>query len=153
MSKIALFGAAGAIGSSIAAALSAQGRPYRVVGRSEAALRKGFGHDPLAEIVTWDPDVPATVEAAARGVDTLVYLVGVNYWQFELHPQLMQKTLQGAIAAGVRKVVLIGTVYPYGKPRTSPGREDHPREPQTFKGRMRKAQEDLLMQTAASARI
>jgi len=153
MSRIALFGAAGAIGHSIAAALSAQGRPYRVVGRHEAPLRKAFGHDPLAEIATWDPEVPASVEAAARGIDTLIYLVGVNYWQFELHPPLMQKTLRGAIAAGVKKVVLIGTVYPYGRPRTTPVREDHPREPHTFKGRMRKAQEDLLMQTAAAAGI
>lgn len=153
MSKIALFGAAGAIGQSIAAAISAQGRPYRVVGRNEAGLRKAFGSDPRAEIVTWDPDSPASVEAAAQGVETLVYLVGVDYTRFELHPELMAKTLAGAIRAGVRNVLLIGTVYPYGVPHTSPVREDHPRAPHTFKGRMRKAQEDLLMQAHAEGRI
>lgn len=151
--KIALFGAAGAIGQSIAQALSASGRPYRVVGRSEAALRKTFGADPLAEIVAWNPDSPDSVRAAAEGADTIVYLVGVNYWQFELHPELMRKTLDGAIAAGVRNVLLIGTVYPYGRARTTPIREDHPREPHTFKGRMRKAQEDLLLQVHAEGRI
>ena len=153
MSKIALFGAAGVIGQSIAAALSAQGRPYRVVGRTEAALRESFVHDPLAEITTWNPDLPASVEAAASGIETLIYMVGVNYWQFELHPRLMRKTLAGAVAAGVRQIVLIGTVYPYGRPQGTPVREDHPREPHTFKGRMRKAQEDLLMQEAAAAGI
>ena len=153
MSKVALFGAAGAIGQSIAAALAAKGQPYRVVGRSEADLRKAFGADPLAEIVTWNPDSPASVQAAATGVDTLIYLVGVNYWQFELHPELMRKTLAGAIAAGVRNVILIGTVYPYGRAGTTPVREDHPRAPHTFKGRMRKAQEDLLMQAHADGRI
>lgn len=153
MSKVALFGAAGAIGQSIAQALAAKGQPYRVVGRSEASLRQTFGADPLAEIVTWNPDSPASVRAAAEGIDTLVYLVGVNYWQFELHPELMRKTLDGAIAAGVRNVVLIGTVYPYGRARTTPIREDHPREPHTFKGRMRKAQEDLLLQAHAEGRI
>ena len=56
MSKIALFGAAGAIGQSIAQALAAEGKPYRVVGRTEASLRKSFGADPLAEVVTWNPD-------------------------------------------------------------------------------------------------
>src|SRR5205814_6209089 len=100
MSKIALFGAAGAIGQSIAQALAAEGRPYRVVGRTEASLRKSFGADPLAEVVTWSPDSPESVRAAASGIDTIVYLVGVNYWQFELHPELMRKTLAGAIAAG-----------------------------------------------------
>ena len=153
MSKVALFGAAGAIGQSIAQALAAKGQPYRVVGRSEASLRQTFGADPLAEIVTWNPDSPASVRAAAEGMDTLVYLVGVNYWQFELHPELMRNTLDGAIAAGVRNVVLIGTVYPYGRARTTPIREDHPREPHTFKGRMRKAQEDILLQAHAEGRI
>lgn len=153
MSRIALFGAAGAIGQSIASAISAQGLPYRVVGRNEASLRKAFGADPLAEIVSWNPDSPASVEAAAQGIDTLIYLVGVNYTQFELHPELMRKTLDGAISAGVKQVLLIGTVYTYGLPQTSPLREDHPRNPHTFKGRMRKAQEDLLMQADSTGRI
>jgi nucleoside-diphosphate-sugar epimerase len=153
MSRTALFGAAGAIGQSVAAALRAQGRAYRVVGRSEAALRKSFGADPLAEIVTWNPDDPASVQSAATGVDTLIYLVGVNYWQFELHPPLLEKTVAGAIAAGVRQFVLIGTVYPYGHPQTQTVREDHPREPHTFKGQMRKAQEDVLLKAAASGKI
>jgi nucleoside-diphosphate-sugar epimerase len=153
MNKIALFGAAGAIGQSIAKAVSAQGAPYRVVGRSRDALTAAFGADPLAEIVTWNPEDPASVQAAAAGIDTIVYLVGVNYWQFELHPRLMQQTLDGAIAAGVKRVALIGTVYPYGRPQTRPVREDHPRDPHTFKGRMRKAQEDLLLAAHAEGKI
>ena len=151
--RIALFGAAGAIGQSIAEALRKAGRPYRVVGRSQASLTRSFGHDPLAEVVAWNPDDPESVRAAAHGIDTIVYLVGVNYWQFELHPQLMAKTLAGATAEGVARCLLIGTVYPYGRPRTDRVREDHPREPHTFKGRMRKAQEDLLFDAHAAGRI
>ena len=153
MSKIALFGAAGAIGHSIAAALRNAGRPYRVVGRTRASLAQSFGQDPGAEIVTWNPDDPESVRAAARGIETIVYLVGVNYWQFELHPQLMAKTLAGAVAEGVAHCLLVGTVYPYGRPRTASVHEDHPREPHTFKGRMRKAQEDLLLEAHAAGRI
>jgi nucleoside-diphosphate-sugar epimerase len=151
--KAALFGAAGAIGQSIAAALRERGRPYRVVGRSRESLTRSFGRDPLAEIVVWDPDDPESVRAAARGIDTIVYLVGVNYWQFELHPRLMATTLAGAVAEGVKRFLLIGTVYPYGRARTERVREDHPREPHTFKGRMRKAQEDLLLEADAAGRI
>jgi nucleoside-diphosphate-sugar epimerase len=153
MGKIALFGAAGAIGRTIATAFSSQGQAYRVVGRSRESLDTTFGADPLAEIVTWNPDDAASVRAAAEGIDTLIYLVGVNYWQFELHPKLMEKTIEGAVAAGVKHFVLIGTVYPYGRPRTPRVHEDHPREPHTFKGRMRKAQEDLLMAAHAAGRI
>lgn len=153
MPKVALFGAAGAIGQSIAAALSSQGAPYRVVGRSEASLRKTFGADRLAEIVIWNPDSPASVQAAATGVQTLIYLVGVDYRHFELHPELMRKTLAGAMAAGVENIALIGTVYPYGRAKSNPVREDQPREPNSFKGRMRKDQEDLVMQAHADRRI
>lgn len=93
------------------------------------------------------------MRAAARGIDTLIYLVGVNYWKFELHPRLMERTLAGAIAEGVARFLLIGTVYPYGRPQSPRVTEQHPREPHTFKGRMRKAQEDLLMAADREGRI
>ncbi len=153
MNHIALFGASGSLGKSIADALSAAGKRYRVVGRSEQPLRTTFGSDPLAEIMVWSPDDPASVRQAAEGVDTLIYMVGVPYWQFELHPQLMKKALDGAIAAGVRHLLLIGTVYPFGKPRTERVSEDHPREPHTFKGRMRKQQEDLVLEAHSSGKL
>ena len=153
MGKTALIGAAGAIGKSIAEALRLQGNPYRVVGRNRQSLEKTFGGDPLAEIVTWNPDDPASVRQACKDVETLIYLVGVPYNHFELHPVLMQKTLDGAIAEGVQKMVLVGTVYPYGRPQTPTVAESHPREPHTFKGQMRKAQEELLLKAHAEGKI
>lgn len=153
MEKIALFGAAGAIGKSIATALRERGMSYRVVGRKREELQKAFGADALAEIVTWNPDDAASVRAAAQGIDTLIYLVGVPYNHFELHPILMQKTLDGAIAEGVKRVVLIGTVYPYGFPQTPNVTETHPRNPQTFKGKMRKEQEDIVLKAHADGKI
>jgi nucleoside-diphosphate-sugar epimerase len=73
--------------------------------------------------------------------------------QFRLHPVVMRQTLEAAVAEGVKKVLLIGTVYPYGVPRSSPVKEDHPREPQTFKGRMRKEAEDLLLEAEAKGQL
>lgn len=151
--KFALIGAAGAIGNSIAAAIRSQGHTYRVVGRDKAKLEKCFGDDPLAESVAWNTDDPASVQAAFRGVDTLIYLVGVPYHQFQLHPIIMQKTLDGAIAEAVKRIALIGTVYPYGRPTSRPVNENHPRAPHTFKGQMRKAQEDLLLKAHAGGKI
>jgi nucleoside-diphosphate-sugar epimerase len=153
MGKIAIFGAGGAIGSSLASELRARQRPYRVVGRSEQALRTAFGRDPLAEIRVWNPDDPDSVRAAADGVDTIVYAVGVSYWDFRLHPPVMRAAVEGAIAAGVERFLLIGTVYAYGLPRTERVVEDHPREPHTFKGRMRKEQEDVLMAADAAGKL
>jgi nucleoside-diphosphate-sugar epimerase len=153
METVALFGASGVIGQSVARALQAQGRGYRVVGRSERGLRREFGWDPRAEVATWNPDDPASIRAAAKGVKTLIYMVGVPYWQFHLHPRLMRRTLDAAIAEGVERVVLIGTVYPYGMPRTQTVSESHPREPNSYKGRMRKEQEDLVLAADAAGSI
>jgi nucleoside-diphosphate-sugar epimerase len=153
MAKIALLGAAGAVGVSIADALRQEGLPYRVIGRSSASLRRCFGSDPLAEIKMWNLDDDASVRQALAGIEWAIYLIGVNYWQFELHPILMKRAIDGAVAAGVKRMLLIGTVYPYGRPQTASVNEDHPRNPHTFKGKMRKEQEDLLFATHAAGRI
>lgn len=153
MTNIALIGAAGAIGNSIAGALRSQGREYRVVGRHRNSLQASFGSDPHAQILTWNPDDAGSVRAAVRGVDTLIYLVGVPYHQFQLHPIVMRQTLAGAVAEGVKRCLLIGTVYPYGIPQTTPVTESHRRQPNTFKGRMRKEQEDILLTAHAEGRI
>ena len=151
--RIGLVGAAGAMGQSVGQALAARGKPFRVIGRSAGGLESSFGKMSGAERTTWNPDDPASVRAAVRGLDTLVYLVGVPYDRFDQHPVVMGQTLAGAIPEGVQRMVLVGTVYPYGLPRTTPVTEDHPREPHTFKGRMRKAQEDLLLEADAAGKI
>ncbi|HEV2678233.1 MAG TPA: NAD-dependent epimerase/dehydratase family protein [Aliidongia sp.] len=153
MSKVALVGAAGAIGKSIAAALRAEGRPYRVIGRSRDALDRAFGQDPLAEVTTWNPADPASVRQALAGTDAAVHLVGVPYDKFEQHPIVMRQVIEGAVAAGVERLLQIGTVYPFGMARTPTIAEDHPREPHTYRGRMRKAQEDLTLAAHADGRI
>lgn len=153
MKKITLLGAAGAIGRSIADALNRAGKEYRVVGRNRSNLNSAFGSTKLAEIVTWNPDDRDSARAALRGSDPLVYLIGVPYNQFQLHPILMRKTIEAAVSENVERLVLIGTVYPYGRPQTTPVSEDHPRQPHTFKGRMRKEQEDALLEADAAGKI
>jgi nucleoside-diphosphate-sugar epimerase len=151
--KPVLLGATGAIGESVAAELRKRGESYRAVGRDRASLERTFGSDPLAEIAVWNPDDASSVRAALRGADAVVYLVGVPYNHFELHPVLTRQTLDAAIAEGVGQMLLVGTVYPYGRAQQTPAREDHPREPHTFKGKMRKQQEDLLLEADAAGKI
>jgi nucleoside-diphosphate-sugar epimerase len=153
MSTYALFGASGSTGASIAGALEAAGEPYRVVGRDRTSLEAEFGDRPLAEITVWNPDDPSSVRAAAAGIDTVFYLVGVPYNHFELHPLLMRATLDGAIAAGVRRIVLLAPIYSYGRPKSPNVDESHPRNPDTYKGKMRKEQEDLVLAVHAAGRI
>lgn len=151
--SIALIGASGTIGHVLSQQLAQENTPYRVIGRSKSSLAQTFGNDPLAEVAEWNPDQPETIESALAGVETAVYMVGVPYWEFDKHPKIIRATLAAAEKAGVRRMLLIGTVYPYGRPQQNPVREDHPRNPHTFKGRMRKEQEDLLLDAHAAGKI
>ncbi|HTV73245.1 MAG TPA: NAD-dependent epimerase/dehydratase family protein [Candidatus Acidoferrales bacterium] len=145
MGSIGIIGATGAVGQAIAAELRAQGRPYVAIGRDHARLEALFGSDPLATCRVWDTESAETLVPALAGVESVIYLIGVEYWKFALHPVLTRRALDGARAAGVRRLLLIGTVYPYGRPGTARVDESHSREPHTFKGRMRKEQEDLVL--------
>jgi nucleoside-diphosphate-sugar epimerase len=149
--SFALFGASGTLGQALAPLFGAQ--PFRVVGRSITQLRSAFAAYPAADLAVWDPAKPETAAAALEGIHTLVYLVGVPYTDFQLHPVLFQQVLTAAVDKGVERCVLVGTVYPFGSAQTSLVREDHPRNPHTFKGQMRKQQEDILLAANAAGRI
>jgi nucleoside-diphosphate-sugar epimerase len=144
--KYALLGATGAVGKALAFELSAKRVAFRVVGRSEERLRRDFRqYEPLVDYKSADLSDANSAADAVAGVETVLYTVGVPYMHFELHPKLSQTALGAAAAAGVRRFVHLSTVYPYGRPRTKTVDESHPRDPQTFKGRMRKQQEDFVL--------
>ena len=145
MSKIAIFGAAGAIGPSVGAELEARGLPFRVVGRNRARLEAVFGGMRQAEIHPADLADEGAAAAAASDAGTIVYCVGVPYDQFRMHPRLMDTAVRAAVRAGVERMVAVSSVYSYGVPRTRRVAETHPREPLSVKGRYRKEQEDILL--------
>ena len=149
--SVALFGGSGTLGQALAPQFGSQS--FRVVGRSLTQLRSAFAAYPGADLAVWDPEKPETAGAALEGIQTLIYLVGVPYTEFRLHPILFEQVLTAAIAKGVERCVLVGTVYPFGLAPTVPVREDHPRNPHTFKGQMRKQQEDILLAADTAGRI
>ena len=145
MQNVAIFGAAGAIGSALAPELERRGIRFRVVGRSRQKLEQAFGKFEHAEIFPADLSEPRSAGAAARGVDTIFYTVGLPYPSHNLHPVLIRTTLEAAAAMKVERLVLPSSVYSYGVPRTSRVDETHSREPGTRKGKFRKEQEDLVL--------
>ena len=151
--KAAIFGAAGAIGSAVANELERRGIPFRVVGRTRAKLEKAFGNFKQAEIFDADLAELRSASAAARGVDTIVYTVGLPYPSHHLHPVLMRTTVDAAVAMQVRRLVLPSSVYAYGVPRSSRVPETHPRMPETRKGQFRKEQEDIALEASKKGPI
>src|SRR5579871_5273485 len=114
MDKVAIFGAAGPIGRYVGEELERRGVPFRAVGRTRSRLDEVFGKLPHAELVAADLTDLGGATQAARGVDTIIYAVGVPYNAFHLHPQMMRTTLDAAAAAGVQRLVVVSGVYSYG---------------------------------------
>jgi len=151
--KAAIFGATGAIGPQIAAELERRGVPFRVVARNRARLEKAF--DAMAQAEVFEADVAdlRSAAAAARGVDTIFYSVGLPYPSHHLHPALMRTTLEAAASMHAERLVLVSSVYAYGAPRTARVAETHPREPVARKGEYRMQQEDAVMDADHAGRV
>jgi nucleoside-diphosphate-sugar epimerase len=151
--KVAIFGAAGAIGRALGRELRFRDISFRAVGRTRAKLEEAFGDMRQAEIHAADLADPQAATEAARGVAAILYAVGVPYTSFQLHPKLMQVTVDAAIAAGVPRLVVVSSVYSYGVPETRIVSETHPRNPPAFKGRMRKEQEDIAFRAQLEGKL
>lgn len=141
--KIAIFGAGGAIGRAALPELLGRGHQVRLVGRSRSKLEASAGAN--VEIVTADLADPTDARRAADGCEAILYTVGLPYHESAQYPPLMRTAIAAARAAGVRRFLLVSTVYPYGRARTPTVAENHPREPHTNKGRNRKVQADIVL--------
>ena len=148
--KIALLGAAGAIGQSIAGCL-APGRPP--VSRGGPFVR-ATGPNCSATIrwprsYTWNPDDPDRCVLLRMDIDSIVYLVGVNYWQLASSHASDGKDAGRSRGRRRQALVLIGTVYPYGRARTE-GYEEPAGTPY-LQGQDAKGKEDLLLEATRPA--
>ena len=141
--SIAIIGAAGAIGHAAAAEFRRRHLPHRVVGRSRRRLEASFGE--TAEIVAADISDVTAAQQALKGVSAAIYCVGLPYQEHARHPALLRVVVEAAQREGVSRLVLISSVYAYGRPQTPQVAETHPREPHTRKGRYRKEQEDVAI--------
>jgi nucleoside-diphosphate-sugar epimerase len=140
---IAIIGAAGAVGRAVADELEKRGLRPAVLGRDGARLERLFGG--RADIRPADLADPDAAARALEGIGLAVYCVGLPYPEFNRHPVLMRAALQAARKADVQRMIVVSSVYSYGRPRAARVSEDHPREPEARKGRFRKEQEDAAI--------
>lgn len=144
--KYAIFGASGGVGKELGKKLASEQIPFRVVGRSEEKLREAFQTcEPFVEYCAADLSKPEDTARAASDIETVFYTLGLPYTDFARHPVLTKICLKACAEEGVKHYVHLSTIYPYGRRQAEKITEDHPREPHTFKGQMRKKQEDLVL--------
>lgn len=148
---LAIIGAAGAIGRSVAGAAHAAGMKLRLVGRRKSPLAAIAG--PEDEMVMADVATLQGCRSALEGVTAAVYALGLPYTTaaFAAYPPMMEAFMKAAREQGLKRVLLITNVYPYGLPQTPLVAESHPRNPIMAKGEYRKAQEDILLGAATPA--
>lgn len=140
MSKLCLVtGGAGFIGSHLVEALTALGRPVRVLDNFSTGLPANLRSiQPSPEIVEGDLTDPAAVDRAAAGADAIFHLAALASVQrsveapAESHAICATGTLHVLDAArrqGVRRVVYAGSASAYGVPADEVQSEADPIHP------------------------
>ena len=143
--RLAIIGASGAVGRSVADAFHADGARLRLVGRRKSPLAPVS--KPGDELIMADVSTLQGCRSALEGADAAVYTLGLPYTTeaFAAYPRMMQAFVTAARELGLKRILLISNVYPYGLPQAPRVAESHPRNPVMAKGEHRKAQEDILL--------
>lgn len=141
----AILGAGGTIGRAIVAELLRRDQPVRVVGRSAERLQQMYGS--AVETVGADLATDEGRRRAVAGATAVVIAIGLPYNKksFSTYPELTAGITKAAADAGVQALLQIATVYPYGRPQTTPVTESHPLQPSSIKGRYRLEQEQATL--------
>lgn len=132
----------GQIGPMVAARLLARGYRVRIVRRSASTAGAPDG----AETVQADVSDPIAAAAAFAGADVVTHCANPRYhrWSKELAP-LMRGIVDGAIAAGARRLVVLGNLYVYQVPPGGRLTEDTPVAPVSRKGALRAAADEIAL--------
>lgn len=147
ISKAMVIGATGGTGAAIVEELLKRGIETVAFGRSQAKLaqlaeRLG-NHDKLT-VGLGDAMRPDDLLSQAGGADVWFHCANVPYNEMssKLIP-LGESVMEAAERAAVG-VVAIDGIYPYGRRRSDPVTEEHPKQPHTRKGKVRLAFEEML---------
>ncbi|MBN1261244.1 MAG: NAD-dependent epimerase/dehydratase family protein [Anaerolineae bacterium] len=118
-------GATGCVGANIVSALQRRGHTVRALQRSTSRLDALAGLDP--EMVVGDIGDPASLLAAAEGVDWIFHAAAISqYWRnskeliYQVNVEGTRNVLEAARAQGVKRVVFTSSVGALGVP-TYPG--------------------------------
>ena len=131
-------GSSGLLGACLVERLRALERPMRLLDMVPPPATTTAGGD--IEVVQADMRDRRAVAAACEGVDVVYHLAAGQRMKpqfaamsereiFDMNVAVVDHVIEGALAAGVRKLVHISSSGVYGIPRTVPVAEDHPERP------------------------
>jgi nucleoside-diphosphate-sugar epimerase len=146
-SRAAVFGATGATGRELVRELRRRGIATRAVSRSPEKLARDFGD---LDVECHAADLVDAVAAigAAEGCDLIFDCVGLPMERFADHVVIARNTAEAAGTHSAR-TVLVTSYWSYGPGDDMPMREDRPLAPGSDKARIRKQQEDVMLEAGA----
>jgi len=145
--RAAVFGATGATGRELVRELLRRGISVRAVSRSPENLARDFGEIDVDRHAADLGDAAAAVDAA-DGCDVIFDCVGLPPERFADHVVIARNTAEAGRAHGARSV-LVTSYWSYGPGDEGPMREDRPLTPGSEMARIRKQQEDVLLDAGA----
>lgn len=143
--KIAtVLGATGGIGYWLVKEFVGAGYQVRAVARNAKRLDQFFGSWPQVQVMSGDVSNVPFVQTVSQNADVVFHAVNVPYrdWKKQQLP-LLSSILKG-VCGHAKRLVLVHPVYAYGRPLTDKVSENHPTEPHTIKGNIRKQMEQML---------
>lgn len=145
MKKALVLGATGGIGQPLVNELVERGVRTVAFARSEATLNKLYGANSQVECKPGDALLTSDVVEASRGVDTIFHCVSIPYpeWTDKLE-QIARNILEAAKQNGC-KVVIVDNIYAYGRRQAARITEQHPKNPHTYKGKLRLQVEQMIL--------
>jgi nucleoside-diphosphate-sugar epimerase len=154
MSKTLVLGASGGMGQAIVKELIARGKAVVAVTHSdegEQRLLKLFAAqgDGLMEVKRCDVRDLDRLQQVISGTETVFHCLGLPYPQWKHWPLLIENVIK-AVQSAEARLVHIDNVYPYGYAKSERVDENHPKQPHTRKGKIRKQMGDRLLQAHAA---
>jgi len=146
--RVAVFGATGATGREVVGELLRRGVHVRVVSRSPDHLARVFSEMGVERHAADLTDRDAAIQAA-QGCDLIFDCVGLPLERFHLHVAIAQNTAAAMEASGARGL-LVTSYWSYGPGDACPMPEDRPLAPGSEKARIRREQEEALLQAGAA---
>jgi len=126
-------GAGGFLGAYVAERLRGSGLRVRATDLPSSNLLRA--EKAGAEVVFCDLLDPAAVAELVRGVHAVVHVAGLFDYAlpadtlFRANVEATRNICDACVRVGVERFIHVSSIAVYGKPRTRPVREDHPREP------------------------
>jgi nucleoside-diphosphate-sugar epimerase len=148
--RFVVLGARGLIGGAVVRRARLGGHQVRAVVRPGRETR---GFPAGIEVISADLGSRESVVEAVRGTDVVVHAANVPYPEWPRFVPLFAENALAAAEASGATLVFPGNVYVYGRPRSRPVKEDHPQEPHTVKGRIRRDVERRLLQAHQDGRV